>query len=856
MVRQDVSYKLVKLQLMSSSNDLTSTIRFAVVIAATFVTSALPAQPNSKPAVDAAGIRFFESNIRPVLVKHCYECHSSQSGSAEGGLRLDSREAIRAGGDRGPAIVPGTPEKSLLLTAVSHSDPDLRMPPQKRKLPDSVIADFREWIRSGAPDPRDGSSTDLVVKRESGRDFWAYQPPTKPDIPMVDGDIWSRRDVDHFVLARLTDNGLVPSADAELPTLLRRLHFDLIGLPPSPAAIDRFASRAETVGVDKALAVEVDRLMASTQFGERWGRHWLDVARFAESSGKDANISFPYAWRYRDYVIDCVTADIPYDRFLTEQLAGDLLAFDSPQERARLLIATGFLAVGTKNLDEMNALQFQADIVDEQIDATTRAILGSSIACARCHDHKFDPFSMTDYYALAGIFASTKTYFGTAVSPANRVGGDPLPLPVEAGLPVYHKSIKSERVAQLKADMEKLRQEEKDGRAAVFKAIKEGKDASGIFTLRDALRIFWRTGSIEGQLEKVDADGKALPLAMGVRDREQVIDVPLLKRGEISNPGEVVARGFPAVFNVPITEQLPKDVSGRLELAKWLTQPKHPLTSRVMVNRIWKHVFGEGLVPTVDDFGSTGQSPSHPKLLDYLARKFVEDGWSVKSVIRELVLSRTYRQASTWRKAAFESDSDNKLLWRMPKRRLEAEAIRDAMLAVSGELDLSRPEASLVGRVIGDRPISLIGLDKRLPKDLDGSVHRSVYLPVIRDRLPDVLELFDFASSSFVTGARENTNVPTQALYLMNSPFVQDRAAALAEHVRERAGDDTQAAIQYVFRLCFGRDPESDESTNAAEFLLADSPSVGNSNGETKHADAMTRFCQAILCTAEFRNLD
>lgn len=812
--------------------------------------------PDRRDSDSKAGIRFFESNIRPVLVKHCYECHSNQSGSAEGGLQLDSREAIRIGGDRGPAIVPGSPDKSLLLTAVSHSDPDLRMPPQKRKLPDSVIADLRRWISMGAPDPRDAASSNLATKAEAGRDFWAYQPPTNPEIPKADGDIWSRRDVDHFVLARLRDNGLVPSADAEFSTLLRRLHFDLIGLPPEPKAIDAFVAQAETVGVDKALAVEVDRLLASPQFGERWGRHWLDVVRFAESSGKDANISFPYAWRYRDYVIDCVNADIPYDRFLTEQLAGDLLAFDSPQERARLLIATGFLAVGTKNLDEMNALQFQADIVDEQIDATTRAILGSSIACARCHDHKFDPFSMTDYYSLAGIFASTKTYFGTAVSPANRVGGDPLPLPVEAGLPVYHNSIKPERVAQLKADMEKLRQEEKDGRAAVFKAIKEGKDASGIFTLRDALRIFWRTGSIEGQLEKVAADGKALPLAMGVRDREQVTDVPLLKRGEISNPGKAVARGFPAVFNLAITEQLPKDVSGRLELAKWLTQPNHPLTSRVMINRIWKHVFGEGLVATVDDFGSTGQSPSHPKLLDYLALKFVEDDWSVKSMIRELVLSRTYRQASTWRKAAFESDPDNKLLWRMPKRRLEAEAIRDAMLAVSGELDLSRPEASLVGRVIGDRPISLIGLDKRLPKDLDGSVHRSVYLPVIRDRLPDVLELFDFASSSFVTGARENTNVPTQALYLMNSPFVQDRAAALAEHVRERAGDDTQAAIQYAFRLCFGRDPEPDESTNAAEFLLADSPSVDNSNDKTKYADAMTQFCQAILCTAEFRNLD
>lgn len=829
--------------------------RLVAVLAMTFATSVLPAQTNQKPT-DPAGVRFFESNIRPVLVKHCYECHSHQSGSSEGGLQLDSRDAVRAGGDRGPAVVPGSPEKSILLTAVTHLDPDLKMPPQRRKLPESTIADLRKWIEMGAPDPRDEASAELASVRKAGRDFWAYQTPTMPDVPRVDGDVWSRQDIDHFVLKNLRSRGLVPSSDADMPTLIRRLYFDLIGLPPTPATIDKFIGRVNDEGVDIALAAEVDVLLASPQFGERWGRHWLDVARFAESSGKDANISFPYAWRYRDYVIDCVNADVPYDRFLTEQLAGDLLPYGSPQERARLLIATGFLAVGTKNLDAMNPLQFQADIVDEQIDTVTRAILGSSVACARCHDHKFDAFLMKDYYALAGIFASTKTFFGTFVSPANRVGGDPLPLPIEAGLPAYHKSIKPERVAQLKADMAKLRQEEKDGRAAVMNAIKEGKDASGIFTLRDALRIFWRTGSIEGQLEKVDANGKALPLTMGVQDREKIVDVPVLKRGEITQPGEIAPRAFPAVFGLHAADPLPKNASGRLEFARWLTDPQHPLTSRVMVNRIWKHVFGAGLVATVDDFGSTGQRPSHPELLDYLALEFVENGWSLKSMIRRLVLSRTYRQASTWRKGAFVSDPDNRFLWRMPKRRLEAEAIRDAMLAVSGELDLSRPEASLIGRVIGDRPISLIGLDKRLPKDLDGSVHRSIYLPVIRDRLPDVLELFDFASASFVSGSRETTNVPTQALYLMNSPFVQKRAAALAKRIRDETSSDQRTSIRYAFRLCFGRRPTADEEASTLKFLSADLETVNSPEGTNEEPDTMTRFCQAILCTAEFRNLD
>ncbi len=343
---------------------------------------------------------------------------------------------------------------------------------------------------------------------------------------------------------------------------------------------------------------------------------------------------------------------------------------------------------------------------------------------------------------------------------------------------------------------------------------------------------------------------------MGVLDREKIVDVPLLKRGEITQPGEVVLRAFPAVFGHRSTNPVPKDASGRLELAQWLTEPQHPLTSRVMVNRIWKHIFGEGLVATVDDFGSTGQRPSHPELLDHLAWRFVENGWSVKSMIRELVLSRTYRQASTWREGAFVADPDNRWLWRMPKRRLEAEAIRDAMLAVSGELKLSQPEASLVGRVIGDRPISLIGLDKRLPKDLDGSLHRSVYLPVIRDRLPDVLELFDFASASFVTGSRDTTNVPTQALYLMNSPFVQERATALANRVRSESGEDRNTAIQFVFRLCFGRKPEPDEEAKALNFLSADSDSTSQPTSKGEAADRMTRFCQAILCTAEFRNID
>ncbi len=801
---------------------------------------------------EAAESQLFERRIRPVLVKHCYQCHSESAGMSEGSLLVDSRDGLRTGGDRGPAVVPGKPDESLLLQAMKHVDSDLRMPPKRERLPDSVISDFEKWIREGAVDPRTqkaGSGPRPPVDYETGRKHWALQSPVKHAAPDVRRSDWPISDVDRFVLAKLEAEGLAPAVDAEPATLLRRLHFDLVGLPPSIADRTLFLRAVETNGLDAALPAEVDRLLASQQFGERWGRHWLDVARFAESSGKEANISFPYAWRYRDYVIDCFNDDVPFDRFVIEQIAGDLLPYESPQERARLLIATGFLAVGAKNLDEANGFQFLADVIDEQIDAVSRAVLANSIACARCHDHKFDPFTMRDYYALAGVFVSTQTFFGTAVSPANRVGGDPLPLPIEAMLPILHKGIPAARVQKLKDELAALKQEEQDGRAAVRKAVAEGRDPEGIFTLRDALRIFWRSGAIEGQLEKVSETGEPLPLTMGVLDREQILDAPLLDRGDIHKAGDKVPRAFPGVLELDC-ESPPSDRSGRLEFARWLTHPDQPLTARVMVNRVWHHLFGAGLVSTVDNFGMTGEPPSHPELLDSLAAQFVADGWSVKSLVRALVLTRAYRQASTFSKAAFEHDPDNRLLWRMPKRRLDAEVIRDSMLAVSGNLDDTRPVGSLVGTVIGDRPISLIGLDPNIPADLDGSKHRSVYLPVLRDRLPDVLYLFDFAEPSLVTGARETTNVPVQALYLMNSPFVREQADSLARRLQHET-ENVDDRIRHAFLLCFSREPEANEVTLAREFLSDDSKST---NEESTRR--LASFCQSLMATAEFRHAD
>ena len=806
------------------------------------------AQQPSSPA----SIAFFESRIRPVLIEHCYKCHSAGVGASEGAFQLDTRNAILKGGDRGPALIPGDPQGSMLLTAMSHADPDLKMPPKRDRLPDGVIADFKKWIEMGAPDPRVGDlKEDNRAWKRADRDFWAYQALQSVMPPSVTDIDWPKESIDYFILAKLEGSDIAPSPDATPQVLLRRLRFDLIGLPPSPSDLSLFLDRIETDGLDAALAAEVDSLLASPEFGVRWGRHWLDVARFGESSGTEANISFPYAWRYRDYVIDCLNVDVPFDRFLVEQVAGDLLPYESGAERARLLVATGFLAIGPKKLDSVDQRQFHADVVDEQIDTVTLAITANSVACARCHDHKFDPFSMTDYYALAGIFASTKTFFSTAVSPSNRIGGDPLLLPQVEGQKILHPSIPLKRVEALKKQLAELRSEQAQMDEAM-KAVFSGKKPSKTFTLQDALRVFWQSGGVEGELEKVSDSGEALPLTMGVLEAEKLVDAALLERGDINKPGKKVPRAFPQSLQLDEQPAIPDNQSGRLELAQWLTNPKHPLTGRVMVNRIWMHMFGAGLVSTVDNFGSTGKPPSHPELLDTLAVQFVRNGWSIKQLVREMALSRTYRQSSAARDNAFNLDPDNRFLWRVSKRRLEAECIRDSMLVASGDLDMARPDGSLVGRVIGDKPISLIGLNKQLPPDLDGSLNRSVYLPVIRDRLPDALDLFDFAEPSLVTGHRDTTNVPIQALYLMNSSFAQDRARGLATRLIKEERTDEQR-IQKAFLLCFSRQPEQLEMKRSLQFLSNKMHAVVNSNDAVP--EQLLNFCQALLCTAEFRNL-
>lgn len=776
----------------------------------------------------AADTTFFEAKIRPVLVKHCYECHSAESGKSKGGLMLDTKHGIREGGETGPAVVPGDATKSLLLTAIKHSDPDLEMPPKEPQLPKAVIADFETWIKAGADDPRESAAKAAErppVDVAAGKQFWSYKKPLMPK--QASGGI------DGFIREKLTEAGLKAAPPAERVVLLRRLSFDLTGLPPSDVS-----DKSDMSDYEK----QVDALLQSPRFGERWGRHWLDVVRYAESNGRESNLTFPHAWRFRDYVIDAVNADVPYDRFITEQIAGDLLPAKDDAERARLLIATGFLAMGPKGLNEQNKAQFAADVADEQLDTVTRAVMASSIACARCHDHKTEPFSMEDYYGLAGIFKSTQTFYGNWIDSENNNHGHLIRLPELPGQAIVGKSLPEARVKQLKADLAKLNADDKAQNEYIAKAQAEKRDISGEFNklLGNALRILWTRGGVEGALEAVDDKGRALPLCMGVKDAKRITDSALYERGEIAHPGKTVPRGFPRVMDLKIS--MPKEQSGRLELAKWLTSRDNPLTARVMVNRVWRHLFGAGLVRTVDNFGFSGERPSHPELLDYLAIRFMDGGWSVKKLIKEIVMSETYRQASGGQRAkGVESDPDNRLLSHANKRRLDAEVIRDSMLAVSGLLDTSRRPGSLVAELDG-QSVSLIGFNTKLPPDLDGSHHRSIYLPVIRDHLPDVLEQFDVANPNLVTGDRDVTNVPLQGLYMLNGPFVQEMAAALAKRIQSAPNQ-----IELAFQLCFNRTPDAQEVALAEKFLRT------NSADESK---LLAAFCQSLLASAEFRFAD
>jgi len=803
------------------------------------------ASPRPKPAQSAVALqpikpdqlKFFETKIRPVLMTTCAKCHARSAEKVKGGLLVDSFEGLRNGGDTGPAVVPGNLDESLLITAIRYKDDSLQMPP-KTKLPDEVIADFEKWVKMGAADPRGGTSASAVAAQakvdiEKGRQYWAFQPPKAISPPKVNDTTWPRSDIDRFLLSALEAKGLKPVADAGRHALIRRVSFDLAGLPPSPEEVEAFVADTS----DDAFAKVVDRLLASPRFGERWGRHWLDLARFAESSG-NANMMYPQAWRYRDWVIAALNDDMPFDQFVKQQIAGDLLPARNERERALHLIATGFLAVGSKIHNMQNRGQFVLDLADEQIDVASQAFLGLTIACARCHDHKFDPISQRDYYALSGIFQSTQTCYGTLPGLVQNVNPSPLmELPAKAGEPSAVPKLPPDRRAALEAQV-----------ADLVKA-RHALTGDDVGTPK-VFQTLTRLAIMRFRLASYKPDGTPRTYAMGARERFEPLNSPLYIRGELDQPGEQVPRGFVQVLS-PKTSPAIATGSGRRELAEQLAARDNPLTARVMVNRIWLHLFGRGLVPTPDNFGAAGRPPSHPELLDALAVLFMDENWSVKKLIRRIVLSRAYQLGSTHDTHHFEVDPDNTLIWRMSPRRLEAEALRDAVLAISGRLDLKPPVGSAVARA-GEGPAGPF----RGFNDDSLDMHRAVYLAVVRDQLPESLTLFDFADPSLVSGERSTTSGPPQALYLMNSPFVIRQAEAAASRLRGAKGDD-DARVQAAYLRFLARPPTETEIKRARDFLTSFvTGDAAKKYGGDRTGAAWTAFCQALYASAEFRYLD
>ena len=779
-------------------------------------------------------VRFFESKIRPVLVKHCYECHSTESGKARGGLKVDSRDALQSGGDSGPAVVAKSLIESELYQALLYHDDGWQMPP-KGKLPQTTSDDFRRWILMGAPDPRVTAINPNAASAfdiEAGRQFWAYQPlsPTPP--PATATTNWSaasigRTAIDRFVEVMLQEQGLTPVDDALPEVLVRRLYFVLTGLPPSPEDLQKWASRlrvASDANRQAAVAQLVDELLASDRYGERWGRHWMDVARFAESTGGDQNNVYQHAWRYRDYVIDAFNDDKPFDQFIREQIAGDLLQIGSEEEWANNVIATGFLAIGAKSVGEEDQQRFFADLVDEQIDTTMTAFLATTVACARCHDHKFDPIPQSDYYAVAGIFRSTETHYGLLKAQARQATTliDLTGMGPSAGT----QDLNAEEYAAL------VKQRD-DAAQAIEDAMKKIRSGENVF--RGLLRKYRSDrDETEAALQAYSNRGQPRVFAMGTQDRDAALPTRLLVRGELDKPAQFVERGVLQVLSPPkkqTLDALTKDASfrrhrtpglpslkhqsqsGRLELAEWIASPENPLTARVIANRVWHWMYGRGLVRTVDDFGHAGETPSHPELLDYLASRLIEENWSIKVLIREIALSRTWRLASTYESQNYGIDPDNRFYWRMNQRRLEAEAVRDAMLAVSGELDVERP----LGTYLREAGEGGVGQNVFEPviRAIDANT-RSVYLPRVRSVLPEMLETFDAPDASLVTGSRDTTLTPLQSLFLMNSRFVQNHAVALADRL-ENLPQKQQVAKLYEVALA--RTPTEQEHQLATEFL-------------------------------------
>ncbi len=961
---------------------------------------------SSRAAVAAGpeqdGNAYFEKHIRPLLIDKCYNCHSPEH-KVKGGLRLDTREGWAMGGDSGPSVVPNEPDKSLLLRAVTYTDRDLKMPP-KQKLSEAEVAVIREWIALGAPDPRVDAVADNKTQSSpkgkqhgmsiaDGRNFWAFKPPVKTSPPAVKDAAWPRTDADRHLLARLEEHGLHPAPDATPEVLLRRVYHDLVGLPPSPEDTATFLR-------DLDLGALIDRLMATPHFGERWGQHWLDLSRFAESSGGGRTLPFKDAWRFRDYVIDSINRDVPLSRFITEQLAGDLLPHASAEERRRHLIATGFLVLGPTNYEEQDKGMLRMDIVDEQLDTVGRGFLGMTLSCARCHDHKFDPIPAADYYALAGIMRSTRTLKNYTDNVAHWIDS-PLPLdgaqeeemqaketrlaaldmelqtskralkkmqpkpvklekgkPVEPddlpGLvvddaqgkrvgewkisarypsyvgegyahddnrgkgactitfaPVFNKAGRYEvrlaymalndrskkvPVTILHADGEETvyvdqtetppidgrfvslgqYRFEKNGQgfvllsnegttgyvtadAVVFLPVEELKDApveNPVTRDPKTVAMEKQVKQLEKMVKQIRSTGPERPEAMAVQDDQAPEDCAIHIRGSIRNLGAVVPRGFLTVASYGEAPKIPSTASGRLELAGWITSDRNPLTARVLVNRVWMHLHGEGLVRTVDNFGTTGEKPSHPELLDALAVEFMEDGWSLKRLVKRLMMSRAYQMASTSPTAAegLAKDPDNRLRWKQNRRRVDAEALRDAILTVSGALDLKVGGANVSAEAVDSNSGGAQNLEYGY---VYTDTRRSVYTPAFRNKRLDLFDAFDFADINQPIAKRNTSTVAPQALYMLNHPFIIEQSRRAADFIMERASasDSDADLVRRVYQQTLGRRPTDGELKLATAFIATPQGLPEEEAAQRRH-ESWSLLVQTLFASVDFRYID
>ena len=719
-------------------------LRSCLLLAVLCVSVFQGSSPSVATASDAQ-LDFFEKKIRPVLAEHCYPCHAAQSESIKGGLRLDSARATKQGGESGPAVVPGQPENSLLLSALKYDT--FEMPPAG-KLPGHVIADFEKWIRDGAADPRNTPASPVsepaAIDFSAGRKFWAFQPPKLSS--SMDESVRDSSRIDRLIDRQLEQRGLVANLPTDRRTLLRRLTFDITGLPPTAEDVAAFVADDRADAVTSA----VDRLLAAPTYGQRWARLWLDVSRFAEDQahivGNNKSLFYPNAHRYRDWVIEALNDDMPYDEFLRWQLAADLIEPDSDRHTAAL----GFIGLGPKYYRRGDP-EVMAEEWEDRVDVVSRGLLGLTVACARCHDHKYDPIETEDYYALAGVFASTEMFNKPLAAK---------PKPVNSS---------SKSTAEKK---------------------KNAKQP------QETLHV--------------------------IRDSKKPRDLKVMIRGKVNQTGAVVPRGFLRVLFAEPRRQFTNG-SGRRELAEAITDRNNPLTARVIVNRVWKEFFGRGLVNTPSNFGRLGDRPTHPELLDDLTVRFMDHGWSLKWLQRQIVLSRAYQRSSALAESAAAVDSANTLLWRMPRRRLSVEAWRDAVLTTAGTIDTHLGGPSI-------RPDN--------PQEL----RRTVYAAVSRFELNPMLARFDFPDPNVHAAARAQTDTPLQKLFLLNNPFMLHHAKSLASRV-QNAATDPDAQVDMLFQLAWQRPAESDERT-AIVRLIADS--------ET----GLQQVAQSIFAANEFWYLD